>query len=994
MQNKFWVSLGTIVISVLSIFYLSFTFVGRNVEDKARAYAMDDNGVVNYAKKKEYLDSLRDNNVIVYNLGVVSYTYKQVSEREINLGLDLRGGMNVVLEVSPTDILRELATETPPQGFEQAMTQAIDAQKNSQERFSVLFLDALQANNVDLKETFATVKNKEFIKFSSADEDIREAIIEKVDESIGTAEQIIKTRIDQFGVTQPLVQKIEGTGRIQVELPGVDDDTRVRELLKKVAKLEFMHVYDPQQAYLAIMSIDQMLYEKEKVENGDLVSNDTVEDDTTTKNEDDGSLFADDTTGNSDADTTAKPLDDKRSGFGKLIKSYLPLRFNASDIDKVNDYLSREDVKRKLPRDMHLAWGVKPEENGQYELYALRLDGGKPALAGDVVADARMTYDQYGKTAVSMSMESQAAQTWKKLTGDNIGKRFAIVLDNRVYSAPVIQSEIPGGNSIIQGSFSVADATDLANVLKAGRLPAPTRIVEEAIVGPTLGLAAQESGLISIISGLVIVILFMIGYYAKGGAVANLALLFNIFFIFGILASPGLGASLTLPGLAGIVLTIGMSIDANVLIFERIREEMKVDANMARAITQGYEKAFWTIFDANVTTFLTAIFLFAFGSGPIKGFATVLMIGIVCSFFSAVYITRMVISYMTKDGKKDNISFATPFTKGLLSNVNIDFLGKRKIAYIFSAAMIIIGLSLIGRQGLNLGVDFEGGRSYQVKFGKEVSDTETKSALSKVFTDAGLEVKTFGDDKTLKITTNYLIDEGEDDTDQKVLDKLITGLEQHTGAKYLEADKANLAEGEFAIPFSSKVGATIADDIASASRTAVLFSLAAIFFYIWVRFRKWRFGLGAVIALFHDTLMVFSVFAIARALGISYEIDQVFVAAMLTIIGYSINDTVVVFDRVREYLNLRPSQDTALTFNQSINGTLNRTIVTSVTTLIVALILFLFGGEALGGFSFAMLIGVFFGTYSSIFIATPLVYDTRNIGGKKAEEVPADKVSA
>jgi SecD/SecF fusion protein len=571
-----------------------------------------------------------------------------------------------------------------------------------------------------------------------------------------------------------------------------------------------------------------------------------------------------------------------------------------------------------------------------------------------------------------MQMNAQGAKTWKRLTAANIGRRIAIVLDDFVYSAPTVQGEIPNGSSSISGNFTIEEAQDLANILKAGALPAPTTIVEDVVIGPTLGKVAQKQGINSIVAGLVIVLIFMVIYYAKGGLVANVALFFNVFFILGILAQ--LSASLTLPGIAGIVLTIGMSIDANVLIFERIKEELRNGAGLKAAISSGYQKAYSSIIDANFTTLITGVILYTFGQGPVKGFAITLIIGIICSFFSAVFITRVIVEAFSKKGDAAKISFANAFSRNALSSLNFDFLSKRKLAYAFSGVFIAIGIVALIIKGLVLGVDFKGGRSYVVAFNQPMTPSQIVTPLSGYLGDQGTEIKTYGSDDRLKITTSFLIDDESDEADVQVKEALITGLQEVTGLSYT-ADDENVTADNFAIVSSSKVGATIADDIKNSSYQSAVLALIFIFLYILVRFRKWQFGLGAIVALFHDTLFVLSAFAIANLLGISFEIDQVFVAAILTIIGYSINDTVVVFDRIRENLGIKTGAELNKVFNESLNNTISRTLITSVTTLIVVLILFIFGGAVLKGFSFALLVGILIGTYSSIFVATPVALD-------------------
>ncbi|MEM1136907.1 MAG: protein translocase subunit SecDF, partial [Bacteroidota bacterium] len=827
--------------------------------------------------------------------------------------------------------------------------------------------------------------------------------LREVEGAIDRTFNIIRTRIDKFGVSQPQIQRVQGTGRIQIELPGVDNPQRIRKLLQGVAKLEFLEVWQPQEYNQYLVTINDYLVKKKKAEEADLSGDSAVVDNTTGSDplfdqtsptvDDTDPLFdgGDDIAANDSAalaDSLQQAIAEQEAQVSELfrlnVQGFNSLAYRVLDTGKINDIITDKEVISLIPPNMQFTWSVKAQEDNDgnptdiIQLFILKKNrGGKATLTGEVVVDAQQSFDQNSNPDVSMNMNVEGAKKWKKMTGENVGNQIAITLDNYVYSAPVVNGEIPNGSSSITGNFSIEEAQDLANVLKAGKLPASPRIVEEVVVGPSLGIEAQKEGINSVLFGLLLVVIFMVAYYAKGGLVANLALVLNIFFIFGVLAQ--LNAALTLPGIAGIVLTIGMSIDANVLIFERIREEMRIEGNnLLNAINQGYDRAFWTIFDSNVTTFLTGIFLYSFGTGPVKGFAITLMIGIACSFFSAVYVTRVIVSYMTKKGNQSKISFVTPFSKNLLSSLNIDFLSKRKTAYFFSGTLIAVGLAVMSFNGLNLGVDFEGGRSYIVEFRKDVIPSDLEVSLQKNLENSGVEVKWYGSSEKLKVTTNYLVKDESAEADSLVLEAVKSNIASFTGTSYTDNDAA-LSPTTFTIPSTSKVGATIADDIRNSSFTAGLFSLLAIFFYIWVRFRNWRFGLGAIVALFHDSLMVLGIFAIANFLGFGFEVDQVFVAAILTVIGYSINDTVVVFDRVREYMGLRKSQPFIDTLNQSVNSTLNRTLITSVTTLLVVLILFIFGGEVLRGFSFALLIGIMFGTYSSIFVATPIVYDTRQI---------------
>jgi SecD/SecF fusion protein len=656
--------------------------------------------------------------------------------------------------------------------------------------------------------------------------------------------------------------------------------------------------------------------------------------------------------------------------------------YPVKDTAVINRIFKRADVRALMPRTVGVFWNVKSDPDITPGIEDIQLNfvnlgrSGKPLLTGEVINDARLDFDQFARPAVSMTMNASGAKTWGKVTANAAAKRpqgrIAIVLDNFVYTAPTVQGEIPNGNSQITGNFTNDEAKDLANVLKAGSLPAPTRIVEEAIVGPSLGKVAQNQGILSMAAGLGLVVIFMVAYYSKGGWVANLALLFNIFFILGILAQ--FNAALTLPGIAGIVLTMGMAVDANVLIYERIKEELKMGRRLREAITKGYERAFATIFDSNLTTLLTGVFLFIFGQGPLKGFAIVLMIGIATSFFSAVYISRVVIEWMVRKGDDVNLSFESSISNLVRQRSQFDFIKNRYKAYIFSGSIVVIGFVLIAIQGLNLGVDFKGGRSFVVSFSKPVVATEMKVALSDSFEKQGTEVKNYGSNNRMKVTTSYLVDDETDVADDKVKNALIQGVQKFSGLTYVESE-AQVDDQHFTISSSSKVGATIADDIKGSAFEASVWSLIAIFIYILIRFKKWTYSTGAIIATVHDTLFVIASFAIARVFGISFEIDQVFVAAVLTIIGYSINDTVIIFDRIREYLSFGANHTREKVFNDAINSTLSRTLITSGTTLIVVVVLLIFGGEVLRGFSFALFIGIVIGTYSSIFIASPVVLD-------------------
>lgn len=994
MKNQGIVVFLTIIVTLLCLYYLSFTFVSNSVQSDAIKFASDENGNIDFAKKQSFLDSVW--NEPVYNLLGIEYSYKDIKETELGLGLDLQGGMHVTLEVSPVDIIKGLSGNNDDPQFLEALELASELQRNSQEDYVDLFEQAYNevSNGGSLATIFANAANRDKnISFQSSNNDIIKLIKDEVRQAIDRSFNILRTRVDRFGTSQPNIQQLPGTGRIQIELPGVENRERVRKLLQGVAKLEFWEVINFYDQELAgpLSAVNSKLVDEDRLKDATLTEGGEDISDVQASQDDLSSLL--DVEEDSTSADLAEGLESDSTALDSLTNTqvsefFTMIRYpqglvNLKDTTKINRILARiqkGDLKGLIPPTVRFLWDVHAItlEDGSDEevlpLYAIRVGrGGKALLTGEVVTDARQSYDERTAPAVSMSMNGTGARSWKRITAESIGKRIAIALDDYVQSAPTVNSEIPNGQSIITGNFTLEEAQDLANVLKAGALPARTRIVEEAVIGPTLGKEAQGQGVISIVAGLLIVVVFMVAYYSKGGLVANAALLFNIFFILGVLAQ--LNAALTLPGIAGIVLTIGMSIDANVLIFERIREEIRSGSSLLSAISTGYSKAYSSIIDANVTTFITGIILFMLGQGPVKGFATTLMIGIACSFFSAVFITRVIITWMTKKGDKSNLSFATPFSTNLLSNLNIDFLSRRRLAYIGSISFITVGLVLTFIQGgMNFGVDFTGGRSYVVAFNNPVVASELKVALTDDFQNAGTEVKTYGSNNVVKVTTSYLVTDESSEADEAVEKALIAGMEEATGLTYI-ADDAKVDDQYFSISGSSKVGATIADDIKTASLESIIFSLIAIFLYILIRFKKWQFSLGAIFALFHDVLVVISAFAFARLFGKAFEVDQVFIAAMLTIIGYSINDTVVVFDRIRENLAIRPHEKAIDTFNLSINNTMNRTLITSFTTLVVVFILLVFGGEVLRGFSFALFIGIIVGTYSSIFIATPSVID-------------------
>jgi SecD/SecF fusion protein len=998
MQNKGLIIILTVVITALCLYYLSFTYVSRGVQDDAIQYATSKDGVVDLNKKQVYLDSVW--NIPVYNLFGAEYTYKEVKDNELSLGLDLQGGMHVTLEVSPIDIIKGLSGNNQDSSFLKSLATARRLQATSQQNFSDLFFRAYREANPGKKLTsvFANSSTKGRIASNDDDSKVIQVINEEIENAIDRSFTILRNRLDQFGTSQPNIQRLPGTGRIQIEIPGADNPQRVRKLLQGVAKLEFWDVIEPSTLNTSLLAINDVLVKEAK-------TSAPVKSTETKATDDDLSALLGDST-KAKTDTTkadaSKGLDSLQNlNISPLFSLSTPpgtFRYDVKDTAKISSIFKRSEIKNLLPRTVGVFWANKPEkdQSGKEALELFFLDirrDGKAKLDGTVITEARSDLDEFAQPAVSMNMNATGTRVWAKWTAEASSKnpkgRIAIVLDNTVYSAPSVNGEIPNGNSQIAGNFTPEEAKDLANVLKAGSLPAPTRIVEEAIIGPTLGEVARGQGMFSVVCGLVLVVVFMVAYYGKGGAVANFSLVFNIFFVMGILAQ--LDAALTLPGIAGIVLTMGMAVDANVIIYERIREELRHGRRLREAISLGFKRSFWTIFDSNITTFLTALMLYLFGQGAVKGFAITLMVGITTTFFTAVYISHVVIDWMVaKKGDESNLHFKTFISNFIASSVNFDFIGKRKIAYLFSGTVIGLGVILIAVQGLNLGVDFKGGRSYVVTFHDPVDATELKTDLTTSFEGAGTEVKNYESNNSVKVVTSYLIDDDAETSDEKVKSTLISGLEKSTGLAFVQ-DDSKVDAKHFTISGSTKVGANVADDIKAASFQATLLSLVAIFIYILIRFRKWQFSAGAVAALAHDALFVIAAFAIVRVFGISFEIDQVFIAAILTVIGYSINDTVIIFDRIREYIEMGTNHDRARIFNDAINSTLNRTIITSGTVLLVVIALLFFGGEVLRGFSFALFVGVVAGTYSSIFMAAPIVLDFDKIQKKPSEAKPEVK---
>ncbi|SET78964.1 protein translocase subunit SecDF [Hymenobacter actinosclerus] len=972
MRNKGLIIALTVILSALCIYFLSLTLISRGVQRDAERYATRGGQIVE-KQRQHYLDS-------VWRAPVFGpLTYKEVRQSELGLGLDLNGGMHLTLEVSPVEIVRAMSGKSKDANFNKAMAQAQELQRtNPGTPFTTLFAQSFRqvAPNDKLARIFANTINKGAIDINSSDQKVISEINKQLEDAIDRSFNILRTRIDKFGTSQPSIQRVKGTGRIQIELPGVDNPDRVRKLVQGQAKLEFWEVWRQDEFAPYLNQLNQVLSAKEAAAAPAAAAATTAGAATAAAPGDTSALarqLAQKNTAAAKTDTSALA---QKNVLGSLFTMPGTLGANIRDTARVNAMLRSADTRAVLPSNLSLMWGVKPDliDGQEYlQLYAIRKSRDAEApIGGEVVSDARGDFSQQGGGAeVSMQMNPNGARKWQRLTAANIGRQVAIVLDDYVYSAPVVQAEIAGGNSSISGNFTIEEAQDLASVLKAGKLPAPTRIVEEAVVGPSLGQEATNQGLYSTLGGLLIIMAFMAAYYGRAGIVADAVLLFNLFLIMGILAQ--FSFALTLPGIAGLLLVIAASVDANVLIFERIREEMDHGLQPKDAINKGYSRAFSAIFDANVTTLIIATILFIFGTGPVQNFAITLLIGVFTSFLSAVYISRLIIEWMVKGKETTSLTFSTFLSRNLFKNVNFDIVGKRKLAYLFSTVFILIGFGLMYLQGgPNLGVDFRGGRAYIVSFDKPVVASEARDVLTnQYFGGAGTEAKTFGADNRLRITTGYLANDESVAADEKVKAALLAGL----NAKY-GAFKPNIES-------TAKVGATIADDIKRTSVLSLGLTLLAIFVYVLFRFEKWQYSMAAVVALFHDALIVIASFPIARAFGLNYEMDQVFVAAILTTIGFSMNDTIVIYDRIREYLHENKHLTFAQVVNPALNSTFSRTMITFTTVFLVMLVLYIFGGETLRSFSFAMLLGVVFGTYSSLFIAAGLIVDT--YGGKEAD---------
>ena len=1011
MQNKGLITLFAVLFGLVSLYQLSFTYFATSTETAAKEYA-DAKFSADMSDKRDdaevrYLDSVGKLPIF---MGI---DYNTAKDKELNKGLDLKGGINVILQVSVKDILQGLANNSKDPAFNLALKNADVLQRDSQDTYLQSFFTAFDAldgeNELASPNIFFNKNLEDDITLNQANDEVKVVLERKIDESIASAFEVLRKRIDKFGVTQPNIQRLGKTARILVELPGAKDVDRVTDLVTKTAQLEFWDVYKAEEVGGYLAQVQEIVKGINKAKTATAAVVEVVEEEVVV--EDDQNNL-DELLGGEEVEEVAVDAAIDNPIFSKMISpgfSGSPVigTFKAQDAKEIMDYLNLSQARNLLKGDMRYAkfvWEQPTTQNftnadGEEEelkvvnLYALK--GNRqdvPPLSGDVITEASQEYDQKNEVAVSMSMNGKGAKIWKEMTSKAYTNQsqIAIVLDDVVYSAPGISvaGGIGGGRSSITGNFSILEAQDLANVLRAGKLPASAEIIQGEVVGPTLGKEAINSGMLSFGIALILVLLWMILYYGKAGAFADVALVVNILFIFGILA--GLGAVLTLPGIAGIVLTIGISVDANVLIFERIREELYKGKSQKDSIKDGFKNALSSILDANITTGLTGLILLVFGTGPIKGFATTLLIGILTSLFTAIFITRLFVDSYTRNGKP--LNFSTGLTKNFLRDVSFDFLGKRKVAYIISGILIVASLGSLFTNGLNQGVDFVGGRTYTVRFDQDVDANKVEEDLIAVYGSA--EAKTYGGDNQLKITTKYKVNESGTAIDNEIEEKLFSGLTSYLPSgmtlEQFKSDDATKVAGRME---SYKVSPTIADDIKTSSLWAIFGSLLVVFLYILLRFRRWQFSLGAVAAVFHDVLIVLGVFSLTyNIMPFSMEIDQSFIAAILTVIGYSLNDTVVVFDRIREYFNERPTWPLSRVINEALNSTLSRTLNTSLTTLIVLLSIFLLGAESIKGLIFALIVGVLVGTYSSLFIATPVMFDTVkkkgiDLSDKKEEEV-------
>ena len=1016
MQNKGLIKFVAIVLAIACAYQLSFSVVSGVVEKKAAKYAaeqvaattidqatLDRAGVSEEAyrqnllvkKEQQYLDSVKSKPV--YNILIKKVTYKEVKEKEINLGLDLKGGMNVMLEIAVEDVVKALSNNSTDPTFLAAVEEAKVAAKNSQSDFITLFAKSYDklSEGAPLAIIFNNQVMKDKVTLNSSNDEVVKVLREEAESAIANSYNVLRSRIDRFGVAQPNIQRLENSGRILVELPGVKEPERVRKLLQGTASLEFWATYDNSEVFPMLQRANNVLRDLN-----------VVEQEVEAEAEAEGDLLAElEGQNNQNAEleayNKANPLFAKlmpaTNAAGQIMNGPIVGHAMVYDMEAIEEYLALPQVKAVINPDVRFLWSSKAiDEAGTiYELYAIKADGrdGKAPLDGSSIVDASPQYSQTGGSAeVDMVMNTTGSNVWARLTKANIGKSIAIVLDNVVYSAPTVQTEITGGRSQITGNFDITEATDLANVLKSGKLPAPARIIQDTVVGPSLGAESINASLISFVIAFLLVLLYMIFFYNRAGVTASIALVCNVFFLFGVLAS--FGAVLTLPGIAGIVLTLGMAVDANVIIYERVKEEIRAGKGLSLAVSEGYKNAMSAIIDSNITTIITGIVLFVFGTGPVQGFATTLIIGIITSLFTSLFITRIIFERRLAKGK--DIKFASKGTQNFLANTKVNFIGIRKYSYIISLVLIVASVISLSTRGLNYGVDFSGGRTFVVRFDQSVTADQVREGLQGAFdavegdaNSKSFEVKQFGDDHQMRIVTQYLHDEQNDEATAVVEALLYNGVEGLFTTEISLEEFTSTATNPYGIIQADMVGPSVASDITRGAFIAVFFALLAIGLYIIVRFKKWQWGAGSVVALAHDAFLTLGIFSLLHGLlPFNLEIDQSFIAAILTIIGYSINDKVVIFDRIREFTTLYPKRNLKETINAAVNTTLSRTINTTGTTFVTLLAIFLFGGAVIRGFVFALMFGVIIGTLSSIFIATPVAYDLmkKQVAAKQAKK--------
>ena len=981
MQNKGFVKVFAILLTLVCIFYLSFSAVTSHYNKKAKEYAGG-----NVTKQNYYLDSLSTEKVWL------NYTLKEARKMQIGLGLDLKGGMNVILEISVADVLKSLSDNNPDENFNKALAAATLRQNTSGEDFMSLFFDEYKKldPNVRLSAIFSTFQLKDKISPNSSNADVLNVLKKETDDAISNSFNVLRTRIDRFGVVAPNIQRLDKDGRILVELPGVKEPARVRKLLQGSANLEFWETYELSQIYQQLVAANQIIAAQDKAETPAQVA---VADSTATQLADEATEVVSSTDSLANEIKALKGAQADKKNEAEWAKEYplfAKLQINQyqgqiapgpvvgyaayTDTAAINTMLNEKQVRELLPRNLAFRWSVKAMDDKEqiYQLYALKQTGrnGRPALEGDVITDAREDFQQHTNSfEISMAMNAEGAKVWARLTKENIGRCVAIVLDDVVYSAPRVNDEITGRSSIT-GDFTADEAKDLANVLKSGKMAAKVRIIQEDVVGPSLGKEAINNGFISFIVALILLFIYMISTYGVvPGMIANVALLFNLFFTLGILSS--LHAVLTLSGIAGLVLSLGVAVDANVLIYERAKEELRAGKNLRKAVNDAYSNAFSAIFDSNLTSLITGIILFAFGTGPIKGFATTLIIGLLTSFFTAVFMSRVFLESALEKGWFQNITFTTKFSQNMLVKPHFDFIGNRKKGYILSGTVILICIASFFIRGLNQGIEFTGGRNYIVRFDQPVKTSDIRKDLETSFPESSLSVITIGGDNQVRISTNYKVAEDGETIDNEIINKIYNGvkkiLPEGTTEEQFAADN---------IMSFQKVGPSIADDIKTSATWAVLFALLAMGLYILIRFRDIAFSIGTIASVAHDTLVIIGIYSLFYGiLPFSMEIDQSFIAAILTVIGYSVNDTVVIFDRIREYTKLYPTRDKKELDNEALNSTLARTFNTSISTAIVLICIFILGGDTIRSFTFAMLLGVIIGTYSTLFVAVPLAYE-------------------